>query len=94
MSTKKIVSLCNMQLSDMAQWKITYANAEGSGSRKLTYSIRSNTQYVCDPNYSSVEKITKKINKFMKETPEDLEAEEDNKDDSKATEDPQPTLAP
>lgn len=93
MSTKKIVSLCNMQLSDMAQWKITYANAEGSGSRKLTYSIRSNTQYVCDPNYSSVEKITKKINKFMKETPEDLEAEKKEKD-SKATEDPQPTLAP
>ncbi len=93
MSTKKIISLCNMQLSDMAQWKITYANAEGTGGKKTTYSIRSTLLYICEPNYASVEKISKKIKKFMKETPEDIEAEKKDKD-NKAAEDPQPTLAP
>ncbi len=77
MSTKKIVSLCNMQLNDMATWKISYANADGSQGREFTYSIRSNQQYVCYPDYDSVQKITKRINKVMKETEEDLKEEED-----------------
>ena len=71
MSKDKIVSLCNMQLNDMAKWKISYANAEGSGAKKTTFSIRSTALYVCEPNYSSVKKIGKKMKKVMKETPED-----------------------
>lgn len=71
MSKDKIVSLCNMQLNDMAKWKISYANAEGSGAKKTTFSIRSTALYVCEPNYSSVKKIAKKMKKVMKETPED-----------------------
>lgn len=79
MSTKKIVSLCNMQLNDMSTWKISYANAEGTGAKKVTYSIPSTRLYVCEPNYNSVGKISKKIKKVMKETEEDIE---DDKDDS------------
>ncbi len=92
MSTKKITSLCNMQLNDMAQWKIVYANAEGTGARKATYSIRSTTLYVCEPNYDSVAKITKKMKKVMKETAEDVE--DDEEEDSDSTPSPQPTLEP
>lgn len=71
MSKDKIVSLCNMQLNDMAKWKISYANAEGSGAKKTTFSIRSTALYVCEPNYESVKKITKRINKVMNEKPKD-----------------------
>lgn len=93
MSTKKIISLCNMQLSDMAQWKISYANAEGSGAKMTTYSIRSQSLYVCQPNYDSVDKISKKIKKFMKQTPEDSK-EDDNNSGSGIQETSQPTLEP
>lgn len=86
MSTKKIVSLCNMQLSDMATWKISYANAEGTGAKKTTYSIQSTPLYVCEPNYTSVNKITKRIKKVMNETPEDLVKEKE--------EEAMPTLKP
>lgn len=68
MSKEKIVSICNMQLNDMAKWKISYANAEGTGAKKTTFSIRSTALYVCEPNYSSVQKITKRIKKVMSET--------------------------
>lgn len=68
MSKDKIVSICNMQLNDMARWKISYANAEGSGAKKTTFSIRSTALYVCEPNYASVQKISKRIKRVMKET--------------------------
>ncbi len=80
MSRDKIVSLCNMQLNDMAKWKISYANAEGSGAKKTTFSIRSTALYVCEPNYSSVQKITKRIKKIMKETPEDEDSSKEKND--------------
>lgn len=91
MSTKKITSLCNMQLNDMAKWKISYANAEGSGAKKTTYSIRSTALYVCEPNYASVDKITKKINKVLNETEEDVKKEEGEKAKKSTAE---PTLKP
>ena len=87
MSTKKISSICNMQLNDGAQWKIMYANAEGTGAKKTTYSIRSTALYVCEPNYNSVAKITKKINRVMKDT-------EKTGDTSDNDEEAQPTLEP
>ena len=74
-----------MQLSDMAQWKIVYANADGSGAKKTTYSIRSTALYVCVPDYDSVAKITKKIKKVMKETKKDDEEDEDSSDEAQAT---------
>ncbi len=80
MSKDKIVSLCNMQLNDMAKWKISYANAEGTGAKKTTFSIRSTALYVCEPNENSVRKITKRINKVMNETPEDAESSKDKND--------------
>lgn len=91
MSTKKITSLCNMQLNDMAKWKISYANAEGRGAKKTTYSIRSTALYVCEPNYASVDKITKKINKVLNETEEDVKKEEEEKAKKSIAE---PTLKP
>lgn len=90
MSTKKITSLCNMQLNDMAKWKISYANAEGSGAKKVTYSIRSTALYVCEPNYSSVEKIKKKITKCKEETLDDISSESKDSSDESA----QATLQP
>lgn len=76
MPTKKIVSLCKMQLDDMAQWRIAYANADGTGASKTTYSIRSTSLYVCEPDYNSVNKISKRIHKVLNQTPEDIEKEE------------------
>lgn len=80
MSKDKIVSICNMQLNDMAKWKISFANAEGTGAKKTTFSIRSTALYVCEPNYSSVQKITKRINKIMNETLEDAEDSQEKED--------------
>lgn len=99
MSTKKITSLCNMQLNDMAKWKISYANAEGTGAKKTTYSIRSTALYVCEPDYASIDKISKKMEKVRNETEEDIKEEEtkDNKTegtDDKSDEAAQPTLKP
>ena len=80
MSKDKIVSLCNMQLNDMAKWKIAYANAEGTGAKKTTFSIRSTALYVCEPNYNSVKKITKRMKKVMKETKENESSASDKND--------------
>ena len=80
MSKDKIVSLCNMQLNDMAKWKIAYANAEGTGAKKTTFSIRSTALYVCEPNYNSVKKITKRMKKLMKETKENESSASDKND--------------
>ena len=80
MSKDKIVSLCNMQLNDTAKWKIAYANAEGTGAKKTTFSIRSTALYVCEPNYNSVKKITKRMKKVMKETKESESSASDKND--------------
>ena len=83
MSKDKIISLCNMQLNDMAKWKISYANAEGSGAKKTTFSIRSTPLYVCEPNYSSVQKISKRIKKVMNETEADIKTDTDTEKEDK-----------
>lgn len=79
MSTKKITSLCNMQLNDMATWKISYANATGTGAKETTYSIQSQKLYVCLPDYTSVNKASKKMKKIMSQTLEDVQEEEAKK---------------
>lgn len=75
MSTKEITALAKMQLNDMSQWTIKYANAAGQGASKTTYSYQSRKLYVCVPDYNSVAKITKRINKVLKATPESVENE-------------------
>lgn len=75
MSTKEITALAKMQLNDMSQWTIKYANAAGQGASKTTYSYQSRKLYVCVPDYNSVAKITKRINKVLKVTPESVENE-------------------
>lgn len=82
MSTKEITSLVKMQLDDMSQWKIKYANATGTGAKKTTFSIRYRLLYVCIPDYNSVEKITNKIKHLLKATPDSQEEEKDNKDNT------------
>ena len=72
MSTKEITALAKMQLNDMSQWTIKYA---GQGASKTTYSYQSRKLYVCVPDYNSVAKITKRINKVLKATPESVENE-------------------
>lgn len=75
MSTKEITALAKMQLNDMSQWTIKYTNAAGQGASKTTYSYQSRKLYVCVPDYNSVAKITKRINKVLKATPESVENE-------------------
>ncbi len=75
MSTKEITALAKVQLNDMSQWTIKYANAAGQGASKTTYSYQSRKLYVCVPDYNSVAKITKRINKVLKATPESVENE-------------------
>lgn len=72
MSTKEITALAKMQLNDMSQWTIKYANAAGQGASKTTYSYQSRKLYVCVPDYNSVAKITKRINKVLNATPESV----------------------
>lgn len=78
MSTKEITALAKMQLNDMSQWTIKYANAAGSGASKTTYSYQSRKLYVCVPDYNSVAKITKRINKVLEATPESVENKKDD----------------
>lgn len=78
MKTKEITALCKMQLDDMSQWTIKYANAVGTGAKKTTFAYQSRLLYVSVPDYSSVERITKKINKTLNATPEDLEKDDKN----------------
>ncbi|WP_051437751.1 LCP family protein [Eubacterium xylanophilum] len=66
MKTKEIAALCKMQLNDMSQWKIKYANAKGSEAKRTTYAYQSRKLYVCVPDYDSVAKISKKIKKLLK----------------------------
>ena len=75
MSTKEITALAKMQLNDMSQWTIKYANAAGQGASKTTYSYQSRKLYVCVPDYNSVAKITRRINKVLEATPESVENE-------------------
>ena len=75
MSTKEITALAKMQLNDMSQWTIKYANAAGQGASKTTYSYQSRKLYVCVPDYNSVAKITKRINKVLEATPESVKNE-------------------
>ena len=82
MSTKEITALAKMQLDDMSQWTIKYANAQGTGAKKTTFAYQSRRLYVCEPDYNSVAKITKRINRLLKATPEDKE-EDDKKDNEK-----------
>lgn len=76
MSTKEITALAKMQLNDMSQWKIKYANADGSGAMRTTYAYQSRKLYVCIPDYNSVDKISKKIKKVLNATVADKESEE------------------
>lgn len=85
MSTKEITSLAKMQLDDMSQWTIKYANAEGSGAMKTTYAYQSRRLYVCVPDYNSVAKMTRKINKVLNATPESEEAANKNSSQASAT---------
>ena len=75
MSTKEITALAKMQLNDMSQWTIKYANAAGQGASKTTYSYQSRKLYVCVPDYNSVAKITQRINTVLKATPGSVENE-------------------
>ena len=77
-----------MQLSDMATWKISYTNAGGTGAKKTTYSMPSTVLWICEPDYASVNKITKRINKVMNQTPEDVEKEKEKKSQAKPTLEP------
>lgn len=81
MSAKQITALCKMQLDDMAQWKVKFANANGTGASRTTYSLKSRKLYVCLPDYNSVDKISKRIKKYLAATPES-EVQEDEGDDT------------
>lgn len=83
MSTKEITALAKMQINDMSQWTIKYANAQGSGANKTTYAYQSRKLYVCVPDYDSVAKITKKINKVLNAAPD---SEDDADDEDSASE--------
>ena len=79
----EIMALCKMQLNDMSQWTIKFANAEGTGASRKTYSMPSRFAYVCMPDYNSVDKITQKIKKLLKATTSD-DAEDSDGDDTKS----------
>lgn len=78
MTTKEITALAKMQLDDMSQWTIKYANATGTGAKMTTFAYQSRRLYVCVPDENSVAKITKKINKVLNATPDALEQDEED----------------
>lgn len=85
MTTKEITALAKMQLDDMAQWTIKYANATGTGDKRTTFAYQSRRLYVCIPDTDSVNKITKKINKVLNATPDSVDEENDTKNSSDNT---------
>nr|MBP3597985.1 LCP family protein [Eubacterium sp.] len=94
MSRKEITALAKMQLNDMSQWTIKYANAKGTGGSMTTYSYQSRKLYVCIPDYDSVDKISKKIKKALKATPESKAKEEkEEAENVKTSASPAPTTA-
>ena len=68
MSTKQITALAKMQLDDMSQWKISSYSVDGTGARKTTYTYRSRSLYVMEPDMRTVEKAKEKINKVYHAT--------------------------
>ena len=63
MSSKEIQKIIQMQLKDMSPWSVEQVSVSGTGSSSSTcYSMPGRSVYVMEPDYSSVEAATQKIN--------------------------------
>lgn len=56
MTTDEITALIQMQIDDMATWKVTSISADGTGDMLPTYSFGSQPLYVMHPNEITIEK--------------------------------------
>lgn len=56
MSTDEMTALLQMQINDMANWKVTSISVDGSGDMLPTYSFGSQPLYVMHPNTNTIEK--------------------------------------
>lgn len=61
MSTEQIQALVKSQLSNPSRWMIKSVAATGTGSQQYCYSSGDVLLYVCLPDYSSVEEISRMI---------------------------------
>ena len=66
MDSKNIQELIQMQLNDMASWDIQQISVTGTGTTTTScYSMPGSRVYVMEPDYSSVEAATAKINEIF-----------------------------
>ena len=61
MTTDEITALIQMQINDMATWKVTSISADGTGDMLPTYSFGSQPLYVMISDNSSIRRIKKII---------------------------------
>ena len=57
MTTDEITALIQMQIDDMASWKVTSMSADGTGDMLPTYSFGNQPLYVMSLNEVSIKKI-------------------------------------
>lgn len=64
MTTDEITALIQMQIDDMATWKVTSISADGIGDMLPTYSFGSQPLYVMHPDKNEIVKIKDKLIHF------------------------------
>ena len=57
MTTDEITALIQMQIKDMATWKVTSVSADGTGDMLPTYSFGSQPLYVMHPDDEKIIKL-------------------------------------
>ena len=61
MTTDEITALIQMQIDDMATWKVTSISADGTGDMLPTYSFGSQPLYVMHPSKNTINSIKESI---------------------------------
>lgn len=64
MTTDEITALIQMQIDDMATWKVTSLSADGTGDMLPTYSFGSQPLYVMHPEEKTIKLIRKSLNNY------------------------------
>ena len=65
MTTDEITALIQMQIDDMATWKVTSISADGTGDMLPTYSFGSQPLYVMHPKENAIVNIKKILKNIL-----------------------------
>lgn len=65
MTTDEITALVQMQIADMANWKVSSISVNGTGDMRSTFSFGSQPLYVMHPNEDTIQKAKEAIQQVM-----------------------------